>query len=352
MKYNESNRIQKGRRRVLGRDFGDTSSEAAETLLQSFPQIFSRLTLEFEILTGKKFKPTATRINLKSFERKLRKLVTVVRQMEKVSVETLSPESAKKRLELLNRMIRLTVPRIPKNKEPVEYLVQEVERQSQVPSGFVLPQGLDYQTKHLEFEAFVNELVTSVDKSSLDAFLETSFTERQLISQFQRVFNKMSLPKELERPPVKITAKSIERLKLGLRDVTVDWDALMNLLYGLVLLKRGRVPTWSGVRRVSLWNKVGNVRQEPRLVTLANEEWVTVRNSIGHGWAYYDPAKESIEFPDRTRRVSWAVDHAFLKGIDIYLANSTILRTWNFVQTANLQPFKEQVAQLKALTSQ
>ncbi|MBA7597237.1 hypothetical protein ES703_04238 [subsurface metagenome] len=352
MKYNESNRIRKGRRKMPGKDSDDTSSEAAETLLQSFPRIFDRLVPEIEILTGKKFEPTATRINLKSLERKLRKLLTVVRQVEKVSGEILTPKSAKKRLELLNRMIRLTVPRIPRNEEPVEYLIQEVERQSKVPSGFVLPQGLDYQTKHLEFKAFVSELMASVDKSRLNAFLESSFTERQLISQFQRVFSKMSLPKELERPPVKITAKSIERLKLGLRDVTADWDALMNLLYGLVLLKRGRVPIWSGVRRVSLWNKVGNIRQEPRLVTLASEEWVTVRNSIGHGWAYYDPAKESIEFPNRTRRGSWSVERAFLEGIDIYLANSTILRTWNFVQTANLQSFKEQVAQLKALAQQ
>ena len=328
---------------------GGISPEAVETLLQTFPQILERLVPEFEILTGKKLRPTATHIDLKSLERKLRRLLNVVSQMEKANSEMLSPESAKKKLKLLDRMIRLIVPRIPKNKEAIEYVVQEVERQSQVPSGLVLPQGLDYHTKHLELRAFVNELVASVDKSNLDAFLESSFAGRQLVSQFQRVFTKMSLPKELERPPVKVSGKLIERLKLGLRDVTADWDALMNLLYGLVLLKRGGIPTWSGVRRVSLWNKVAAICQEPRLANLAKMEWVTVRNSLDHGWAFFDPAKESIEFPDRTRRVSWDVARVWLEGMDIYLANSAVLRTWNFVQTANLQSFKQQLAQLKAL---
>lgn len=334
------------------RDFGGTTPEAAETLLQTFPQILDRLVPEFEILTGKKFKATATRINLKSLERKLQKLLKLVSQMEKVSNEMLSPESARKRLELLNRMIQLTVPKIPKNEEPVEYLIQEVERLTQIPSGLILPNGLDYQTKHLELQSFVTELVTSVDKSRLDAFLQSSLTERQLVSQIQRVFSKLALPKELERSPVKTSARSVERLKLGLRDVTADWDALMNLLYGLVILKPGGLPTWSGVRRVPLWNKVSSVRQEPRLVTLAKLEWVTVRNSLHHGWAFFDPAKESIEFPDRIRKVSWNIARAWLEGVDIYLSNSAMLRTWNFVQTANLQSFKEQLGQLKALAQQ
>lgn len=329
-----------------------TNPDELETLLQTFPKILDRLVPEFEILTGKEFKTTTTRIDLKSLERKLRKLWIVVREFEKVSQEILTPESAKTRLELLNRMIRLAVPRIPRNEEPIEYLIREVERQSQIPSGFAPPQGLDYQTKHLELQAFINELIPSVDKSELDAFLRNSVTERQLVSQFQRVFSKMSLPKELKRPPMTISAGSIERLKLGLRDVTADWDALMNLLYGLILLKHGRLPTWGGVRRVSLWNKVGSVCQEARLVTLAKQEWVTVRNSVAHGWAFFDPAKKTIEFRDRTRTVSWGVERAWLEGIDIYLANSAMLRTWNFVQTANLDSFKEQVARLKVLAQQ
>ena len=329
-----------------------TNPDELETLLQTFPRILDRLVPEFEILTGRKFKTTATRIDLKSLERKLRRLWIVIRQFQKVSHEMLTPESAKRRLELLNHMIRLAVPRIPRNAEPIEHLIREVERQSQIPFGFVPPQELDYQTKHIELQAFINDLVTSVDKSRLDAFLQSSLIERQLVSQFQRVFSKLALPKELERSPVKTSARSVERLKLGLRDVTADWDALMNLLYGLFILKQGGVPTWSGVRRVSLRNKVSSVCQEARLVTLAKQEWVTVRNSIAHGWAFFDPVKETIEFRNRTRTVSWGAERAWLEGIDIYLANSAMLRTWNFVQTANVDSFKEQLALLRSLAQQ
>lgn len=326
--------------------------DEVDTLLQMLPQFLERLVPEFEILLGKKLKTNATHINIKSLERKLQKLLIVVSQLEKASDEILTPESARKRLELLNLMLQLSVPRIPKNKEPIQYMIEVVNRQSQIPSDLVLPKGLDYNTKHLNLQAFVSELVLSTNKSRLDTFLQSSLTERQLVSQFQRIFGKISLPKELQSPPVKISVRSIERLKLGLRDVTADWEALINLLYGLVVLKQGRVPTWSGVRSVSLWDKVDCVRHEPRLITLAKQEWVTVRNSLDHSLAFFDPAKESIVFRERTRVVSWDVGQTYLEAIDIYLAKSAILRTWNFMQTANMQVFKEQLARLKALAQQ
>lgn len=329
----------------------DEIDDAVNTLIEQWPQFFQKVISEFEIWTGKRAKGLPDKVDSKSLYRKFRNLATVVKQLEIVRNEPLTPKSAARILLLFNRMIRLSVPRIPRNKEPLEYLIQEVRRQSEIPPGFVLPQGLDYKTKHTGLQEFICELVGLVGECELDAFLQEAFTQRQLVAQFQRLFAKMALPKELKRLPSKVSRESAERLKLALREVTSDWGAFINLLYGLILLKRGEQSTWASIRRVSLWDKVLAVRNDRRLVALAKQEWVTVRNSLDHGRAFFDPAKESIEFPDRTRKISWHIEQAFLEGIDIYLANSTVLRTWNFVYAARMEPFEAQVMALKKITS-
>jgi len=349
MEHNRTDRNESEGMEVEGSSSNSTGPDAVEALPQVFPQVLDRLVPEFEMLTGKRLKTAATRLDLKSLERKLRKVWTALHQLEKVCGEPLTPESAKRVLELLNRLIRSAVPRIPGDRDPTEYLIREVEKQSELPANLALPHGLDYGRKHLGLRAFIEELLASVDRSRLDAFLEGAITGHQLVSQFQRILGKTSLPKELRKPPARVSRSSAERLKMGLRDVTADWDALVNLVYGLVQLKQGQQPTWGKVRRVSLWDKVIAVRKDSRLVTLSKQEWVTVRNSLDHGLAFFDPAKESIEFPDRNRRVSWPINCAFLEGIDIYLANSVMLRTWNFVRTVDIQSFKERLALLEEL---
>lgn len=322
---------------------------AIDSMLQIFPQAFEKLTSEFEIWTGRKAKGLPGRVDLRVIERKLRGMTRVIRQLEELRGTPLNPESANKAYQLLNRLVRLTVPRIPKNEEPIKHLIQQIRRLSEVPS-VTLPPGLDYRTKHLGLRAFVYELVASVDQARLDAFLQSALTERQLVAQVQRIFNKMALPKEFEKPLSKASSKAVERLKLALRDVTADWDALINLPYGLILLRQGKQPTWASIRRASLgMKKVPAVRNYPQLMPLAREEWVTVRNSLAHGQAFFDPANESIEFPDRAGKVSWHIEEASLQGTDIYLANTAMLGTWNFVQAARLQAFEAQVIALEEI---
>jgi hypothetical protein len=228
-----------------------------------------------------------------------------------------------------------------------------VKLQSEIPSALeVLPEGLDYKSKHVGLQDFVSEVVVASDSSKIDTFLQGSITERQLVAQFQRVFNELSLPREFRKFPTKITLTSAEKVKLALRDVTADWEALVNLVYGLQLLKQGREATWTSVRKVALRSKITALRQDPRLIPIAKEEWVTVRNSLNHGWAFFDPKNEVMQFPDRSRRVSWPFRQAFYEGIDAYLANMAMFKIWSFINTARMKALETQLAWVREIASQ
>lgn len=326
--------------------------EAMSTLVQAFPQFLEKLRAEFEIFTGKKAKTPPPRMELDKVERKFRKLASIVKQFKKLSDEASTPTTAQEMLQLFNHMLRLSVPRIPRNREPLEYVIQEVKRYAGILLRFSLPEGLDYKTKHLQLQGFISELISSVDNSQIDVFLQDSFTEHQLVAQFQRVFGKCSLPKELRRIPSKISLRTAEGLKFALRDVTADWEALINLVYGLYSLKQGQQPTWASIRKESLRNKVTALRRDPQLTPLAKQEWVTVRNSLDHGLAFFDPNKESIEFPNRSRRISWNINTAYLEGIDIFLANLAMLKVWDFVYAARIRVFEIQIESIRKFASQ
>lgn len=326
---------------------------AISSVIQAFPSLLEKMAAEFEILTGRKAKRPLSDVELKKVEKRLRGMANVLKELGELYEKPLLPQTASKLIHVLNQVCRLALRGIPRNAEPIEYVLQQVKLQSEIPSGLeILPKGLDYKTKHLGIEDFVSEVVGLSDGSKIDEFLQGSFTERQLVAQFQRAFNKLSLPKEFRRFPTKITLKSAEKVKLALRDVMADWEALVNLMYGLDLLKQGRHATWFSVRAVALRDKISALCRDPRLSAIAKEEWVTVRNSLDHGWAFFDPKNEVMEFPDRSRQVSWPFRRAFFEGIDAYLANRAMFNIWSFVRTTRTKAFEMQLALIREIASQ
>jgi len=189
----------------------------------------------------------------------------------------------------------------------------------------------------------------AVPKSSVNSFLSSGVSDHQFVPQFQRAFNNLSLPKGLKVPPSRSTVQTIEKLKLALHDVTTDWEGLIDLVYGLIQLKAGSVRSWINLGKVALWDKVEKVSQEPNLDTLAKPEWVTVRNAIDHGKAFFVPSEGKIMFPDRNRVISWSLEQAYLEAVDVYLANQAMLRIWDIVQTAGIVDFAKQIKLLRAL---
>jgi hypothetical protein len=212
-----------------------------------------------------------------------------------------------------------------------------------------LPEGLDYASKYDGLCMFIDELLLAVTKSSVNSFLSNGLSEHQFIPQFQRAFNNLSLPKGLKVPPSRSTVHTIEKLKLALHDVTTDWEGLIDLVYGLIQLREGSGRSWINIRKVALWDKVGKIRQEPNLCTLAKPEWVTVRNAINHGKAFFVTWEGKVRFPDMNRQISWSLERTYLEAVDIYLANQAMLRIWDIVQTAGIGDFVKQIKLLRAL---
>lgn len=287
-----------------------------------------------------------------SLERRLKKLYLIAQQFELVKDEEPTPVSARERLSLMNNYLRLIMRRIPKNREPLDYMIESLERLKQIPTNQDLPEGLDFTSKYDGLYIFIDRLLAAVPKSSVNLFLNNGLSEHQLVPQLQRALNNLSLPRGLRTPPRRTTVQTTEKLKQALHDVTTDWEGLIDLVYGLIMLKDGQVPTWSNIRKVALWDKVRKVSQEPNLAALAKSEWVTVRNVIAHGRALFIPSEAGVRFKDRKKIVFWTLVQAYLEAVDIYLASQAMLRIWNIVQLAGLTDFKEQLTQLRVLAQQ
>jgi hypothetical protein len=320
--------------------------------LQMLPQMMEQLRTEFELISGKKLTSDFSSAELGSLERRFKRLYRIAQQFEVVKDKELTPISARERLSLMNDYLRLIIRRIPKNREPLDYMIESLERLRQVPSNQDLPEGLDFTSKYDGLCIFIDELLAVVPKSSVNLFLNSGLSEHQLVPQLQRALNNLSLPKGLRTPPRRTTVQTAEKLKLALHDVTTDWEVLIDLIYGLILLKEGQSPTWSNTRKVTLWDKVGKLGQEPNLAALVKPEWVTARNAIAHGRALFIPSETGIRFQDRKRIVFWTLEQAYLKAVDIYLANQAMLGIWNIVQTTGLTDFIERLTQLRVLAQQ
>jgi len=325
-------------------------------ILQILPQMMNQLRTELELISGKQLTSGFSSAELGSLERRIKRLYRIAQQFEVVKNKELTPASAIERLSLMNKYLRLIMRRVPKNREPLDYMIESLKHLRQVPSNQDLPEGLDFASKYEGLRIFIDELLAVVPKSSVNLFLNSGLTEHQLVPQLQRALNNLSLPKGLRMPPRHTTIQVAEKLKLALHDVATDWEVLINLIYGLVLFKEGQNPTWSNIGKVTLWDKVGKLGQEHNLATLVKPEWVTARNALAHGRAPFIPSKKAYEkgirFEDRKRIVFWTLAQAYLEAVDIYLANQTMLGVWNIVQTAGLTDFIERLTQLRVLAQQ
>ncbi|MFC2047262.1 hypothetical protein ACFLTK_03200 [Chloroflexota bacterium] len=327
-------------------------SDELGKILQKLPQIMEQIRSEFELFSGKPLISEFTSTELRSLERKLRKLYLIAKEIEVLQEEDLTPVSARKWLFLINDYFRLIIRRVPKNREPLDYATELLKRLKHVPSNHVLPDGLDFTSKYDGLRIFINELLVIIPKSNINLFLNDGLTEHHLVPQLQRALNNLSLPKGLKTPPKRTTMQTAEKLKLALHDVINDWEVLIDLVYGLILCKDGHVPIWSNARKVKLWDKVEKIGQEPNLAALVKTEWVTIRNAIAHGRALFVPSENGIMFPDRKRIVSWTLTQAYFEAVDIYLANQAMLRIWNIAQLAALTDSIEQITRLRVLAQQ
>ena len=336
------------------RDIESLDSQVSElnNLVAVLPQAIEKLTSELSLWTGKKVEYLPEQAQLESLENIIREALPISVRLEELKKQPLTPASADEICQLINRYFRLIVPSIPKRKNPIEHLTGKLAQMVAQPKDISLPSGLDYEKKHLGLQQFAHELVGTADRTALDAFLDEMYEDHQLVPQFQKAFNKMPLPIEFRKPLVKVTRGSVEKLKLALRSITADWEALLNLVYGLSLVEQNKQTKWTDIRKVSLGNKVKRLATDYRLNSLTKQEWVTARNALDHGSVFYDSNKDSIEFPDIKRKISWSVERTRIEGIDLYLANCAMLGAIMFIKWEQFQPFINSYFILRELSSQ
>ena len=247
-------------------------------------------------------------------------------------------ELAKYELAFMNSLFARAVEGIPPDIEPVDYVMREIEKLCAIPPEMVIPPGLDYDTKHRGLREFVGEVVVClVAPSMMNELLKHTFQEHELVSQFQRAFNNKLLPEELKSRPMRMNFNTAERIKIGLREVTADWERFITFVYCLWSLKKGTERNISDLLGDRLQNKVEAICMDTRLAAVAKQDWVTVRNALDHGRAPFNPRQKKIDFRDVRRSVTWDLRQCWMEGCELYLANVAMLYSLTFLNTAILR---------------
>lgn len=304
---------------------------------------------ELERFTGVKVRKLPSSSEIDKIGRRLQRIEAIQKQIEELTKCDHTPEVAAQMLSLINKRWRLILRGIPRGIEPIDYATEILHDMSKPPEIEGLPDEVNYQTKHLSLQQFINGLVQSTDEVKINDFIKQASTSPQLITQCQKSFNKVTFPKELQKLDARHTVKNIERLKLGLRSVTADWECWINLLYGLVELKNGEIPHWDKILKVSLRDKVEKILIEKQLMPLAKREWVTLRNSLDHGSAPYCSSKDTIEFKDTKKMISWEIHKVWVEGIDIHLSVIAANFTYNFILAKQCRKAEDTINMLKKL---
>jgi len=315
-----------------------TNAEMAELkakLRGMIPEITQSVIQEWELLSGTK---TKTPISSDLLHFLMSSTAEGLAEIHDLATALEDSEVAKCELAFMNGLFAKAVDGIPPDIEPIEYVMHEMETLCAIPPETVIPPGLDYDTKHRGLRGFVDEVVVGLeDPSMINELVKHTFQEHELVSQFQRAFNNKLLPEELKSRPMRMNFNTAERIKIGLREVTADWERFITFVYGLWSLKKGTKRNISDLLGDHLRNKVEAICIDTRLAAVAKQDWVTVRNALDHGRAPFDPRQNKIEFRDDRRSVSWDLKQCWLEGCEIYLANIAMLCSLNFLNAAALR---------------
>ena len=321
-------------------------------ILKRLAEAISSLSNEMAVLTG-------TKVTVKVSSTDIEELKQTVIAISKLQTEIQylmscqpTPIVAKNILRDMNRLYRLIIPGIPRNRKPMEWLVERIKQTREVPKELQVnfPAELNYAERHQLLLDFIDELTSSVEKTVIDDFLQRSIDSRKIVVPCQRLFQNVLLPPVLKTPPRNLSLKSTEKLKLALHNVINDWEPLVNLTYGFYVMKEGRTDVnWTNVQKESLWNKVCTFQMEPTLSKLVKQDWVTVRNAFAHGSCYFHPNEQKVVFPDRRKECSWTLQQCVYEARDIYLSNLAMLHVPNFIGTAGIQTLEAQLNQFSQL---
>jgi hypothetical protein len=233
-------------------------------------------------------------------------------------------EVAKYELAFVNGLFAKAVDGIPCDTEPIEHVVQEIEKLCAIPQ-IVVPLGLDYETKQRGIREFVDEVVLCLEDPSKNELLEGMFRQHEWAAQVQKGVDNKLLPEELRSRPMSMNLDTAERIKSGLREVTADWEHSISFIYDLWSLCKGTRCNTIDLPGDRLQRSVDAICGDTRLASVAKRDWVAIRNTLNDGRALFNQQKKKIEFRDVKRSFTWDLKRCQMEGFEIYLANLAML---------------------------
>lgn len=286
------------------------------------------------VMTGKPA-PTEAELEIHEYPEELfSRIMPIIYELEQFQKNVDTPESQERTYWLISEYMRIIHGSAVGEGLPLKNARQLLEELVEAPSDFTSLYGLDLVNKHLQLRQFIYELVAESPRFEIETFLGDIIINRCITAQTQRATGGHLFPDVFLDQGIELNLDTTELLKSGLAQVLADWEQLVNLVYGLVCIKKRVVKDWQNVGKVALLDKVAAMDRATGLDILVDRAWVTVRNSIDHGKAYFDPTVLRIRFVDKNNEVQWDLGDAQREGSDIVLSNHVMLQTFNFVEVA------------------
>jgi hypothetical protein len=191
-----------------------------------------------------------------------------------------------------------------------------------------------------EYMAFVAFVVRSRGVDAVLDFLQAAFGPGGLEAQMQRMTNDVAIPPVLRRAPRRVTTATVQRRLDAWRPVAADWEQLVRVPYGLLLIAKGESKTWAETGAVALRNRADALAPYPTLAALAPVRWVTIRNALDHGHALYDPVLGAAVFPDTRGREEVPGQLVHDEIVRMLSASMTIVGTTYFALDVLYEPIR------------
>ena len=264
------------------------------------------------------------------------KLVPIIQKLEQTAEEIGTPESQELRYWLLHEYMKIIQGDSVGEEPPLKRARRIVEESVEIPPELIPPYGIDLTAKHLKMRQFIQELVEESPRHEIETFLSDVLIGHRITAQTQRAMGGHLFPDVFLDGVAQLDLNTTELIKSAFSQVLADWEQLVNLVYGLICIRKGTVKGWQHIEQVALLDKVTAMSENSELDNLVSKDWVTVRNSIDHGKAYFDPKLSKIRFADRNNEIQLNIGEAQREGSDIALSNHVMLQAFNFVEFAKI----------------
>lgn len=318
---------------------------------QSLDELVKGLSDLLPKLFGRELSPEAAAVLPQLVYGKVDELLLLQKKTKGMSLQALTKDNAVQLSELIDIAVRLAVDDMPDNMSGLDWVLAHLQEQVSPISG------ISYlsDTSYLEYRDLLFDLAHTVCQYSvqqsdyltgflndIDQDLDTS------VAMGQMLFTELDKDsKFLEKELKNATAVTMRRYARIYGDLSGYFEKSIRFIAGLIDILDGTMPDYKTIRGMTLAKNLRRVRRSS-YAGISGEFDSTIRNAIAHKSDYFDPVKQTVEFPDLTQARSIPCQ-AFvrqtreLSALVLALAQSRLILSY-----AQLSLFKQTLEQLKA----